>query len=124
MKMNRRIARAVFFFLPAAMMLLLPITSSVLSALNEDEAYSSHLRVEARHTAKDFPPDGDLSKEVWKKSKWIEFDHNPSGKSAYPGAATRVALAWTENSIYLAFWCKYDSLNVYEGEDVRKERWE
>ena len=72
--MNRRIARAVFFYLPAAMMLLLRITSSVLSALNEDEAYSSNLRVEARHTAKDFAPDGDLSKEVWKKAKWIEFD--------------------------------------------------
>jgi len=122
--MNRRIARAVFFYLPAAILLLLPTASSRLSALNEDETYSSNLRVEARHTAKDFPPDGDLSKEVWKKAKWIEFDHNPSGKSTYPSAATRVALAWSENSLYLAFWCKYDSLNVYEGEDIRKERWE
>jgi hypothetical protein len=123
MKMKSPIARTAFFYLPAAVIVLLPI-ASLGSASREEQTYSSKVLVEARHTAKDFSPDGDLSKEVWKKAKWIEFDHNPSGKSAYPGAATRVAVAWTENSIYVAFSCKYDSLNVYEGEDIQKERWE
>ena len=82
--MNRPITRAVFFCLPAAILLFLPVASSGLPRSNEDETYSSNLQVEARLTAKDFSPDGDLSKEVWKKAKWIEFDHNPSGKLAYP----------------------------------------
>ena len=37
---------------------------------------------------------------------------------------TRVAVVWSDRYIYFAFSGHYESLNVYEGEDIAKERWE
>ena len=37
--------------------------------------------------------------------------------------STRVASLWTETYIYFAFWSRYDSLNLYEGENPNVERW-
>jgi len=119
--MNRWIVDAAFFNLVAVTMLLLPGVSAKQSAGKEEPTYSSDAEVEARRT-KDFAPDGDLSKKIWKRAKWVEFDHDMSGKSKLPNAATRVAVAWSEGAIYFAFECRYDVLNVYEGEDVSKER--
>src|ERR1700760_4420885 len=86
--------------------------------------YLSDSATEATHSATDFMPDGDLSKPVWKKAKWVEFDHDPTGKTENPAVATRVAAVWSERFVYFAFSGKYESLNVYEGEDISKERWE
>ena len=119
--MKRLVAGAAFFG-------LLGITSLVTrgmglnqSAQKEATAYSGNAEVEARRT-KDFAPDGDLSKKIWKQAKWVEFDHDMSGKTKLANAATRVAVAWSDDAIYFAFECKYDALNVYEGEDASKER--
>ena len=89
-----------------------------------EEAYSSSVAAETRHSSTNFLPDGDLSKALWKHAKWVEFDHQASGKSHYPEAETRVASLWTETHIYFAFASRYDSLNVYEGEDPKAERWQ
>ena len=35
-----------------------------------------------------------------------------------------MASRWTATHLYFAFRCKYSTLNVYEGEDASKERWE
>lgn len=94
------------------------------TASTDEHQYLSSIQAEAKRSATDFPPDGNLSKEIWKRAKWIEFDHAASGKTKHPNALTRVAAAWTDNFIYFAFWCRYDSLNIYEGEDISKERWE
>jgi hypothetical protein len=89
-----------------------------------DQAYSSSIQGEAKRSSIDFTPDASLSEEIWNKTEWVEFDHDLAGRSEHPEALTRVAATWTEDSIYFAFRCRYDSLNVYEGEDVSKERWE
>jgi alpha-galactosidase len=47
-----------------------------------------------------------------------------SGRPEYPESATEVASFWTANYVYFAFRCKYTTLNIYEGEDAAKERWE
>jgi len=86
--------------------------------------YTSNVRINSRFASDNFAPDGDLSKPVWKEAEWVKFDHDMSGQRAYPQAETQVAGAWTPTYVYFAFRSKYSTLNVYEGEDVAKERWE
>ena len=86
--------------------------------------YTGDAHIDAKRTADDFSPDGKLSKKAWKDAPWTEFSHSMSGTASYPEQATRVASLWTGKYIYFAFSCKYDALNVYEGEDLSKERWE
>lgn len=86
--------------------------------------YTSDVRIDAKRAAADFALDGDLNKQVWKHVHWIEFSHSMSGKASHPEQATRVASLWTDKYVYFAFSCKYDALNVFEGEGISKERWE
>jgi len=89
-----------------------------------EEAYSSSAQLEATRASAEFVPDGDLTKPQWKRAKWVEFDNDASGKAHYPEAATRVASLWTDTYIYFVFSSRYDSLNIYEGEDPKTERWQ
>ena len=86
--------------------------------------YSSDVQLQAKRSASDFVPDGDLSKSAWKHAQWTQFDHDASGKSHYPELATRIAAVWTPTNIYFAFSAHYESLNVYEGEQPSAERWQ
>jgi Carbohydrate family 9 binding domain-like len=86
--------------------------------------YSSDVHIDAKPAAADFTPDGNLSKKAWKNANWVEFSHSMSGNANYPAQATRVASLWSGKYIYFAFSCKYEVLNVFEGEDTSKERWE
>jgi alpha-galactosidase len=95
-----------------------------LSAAQTQENYTSDLQVQANRADADFTTDGNLSKKAWKNAHWIEFSHSMSGAASYPDQSTRVAVLWTDKYIYFAFSCKYDALNVFEGEDISKERWE
>jgi len=121
--MNRWGRRAAVFSAFSAMILLWGRTQPQ-PTVRADQEYSSSIQDEAKRSPIDFTPDASLSQEIWNKTEWVEFDHNLSGRSKHPGALTSVAAAWTDDSIYFAFRCRYDSLNVYEGEDVSKERWE
>lgn len=89
-----------------------------------DKEYSSSSEAAASYSANDFAVDGNLSKPSWKAAKWFEFDHDPTGKTENPSIKTRVASIWTDRYVYFAFSGRYESLNVYEGEDVSEERWE
>lgn len=100
----------------------LPFARSV-SGQSENQ-YSSSSETVATYSGTDFALDGDLSKNVWQRAKWSEFDHDPTGKTENPAFKTRVAAVWSGRYIYFAFSGHYKSLNVYEGEDVTKERWE
>ena len=88
------------------------------------EPYSSNLAIEARRVPSEFAADGNLEKSAWKHARWVEFDHDASGKSHYPTLATRVASLWTPTQVYFAFSARYDSLNFYEGEQSAAERWQ
>ena len=94
------------------------------TASRPEEAYSSSMEAETRYGSTNFLPDGDLTKSHWKHAKWVEFDNDASGRSRYPESETRVASLWTETYIYFAFSSRYDSLNTYEGEDPKAERWQ
>src|SRR5256885_255893 len=114
---------ALFIGIPAAVALLTSVLARHAGSMAE-EAYSSNVQLEVRHSSAEFVPDGDLSKANWKNANSAQFDHDAPGKVHYPEVATRVAALWTEKYIYFAFWSHYDSLNVYEGEDSAKERWQ
>jgi len=122
--MNRWALGAAVFSALSAMTLSLWATNPEQSTVRVDRPYSSSVQAEAMRSATDFTVNGGFSEGVWKKAKWVEFDHDLTGRSKYPGALTSVAAAWTDESIYFAFRCRYDSLNIFEGEDVSKERWE
>src|SRR5262249_7365704 len=89
-----------------------------------DAVYKTNATLEAKHATSDFAPDANLDKKIWKHAKWAEFDHSMDGKTPFPAEKTRVTAVWTEKYVYFAFWCKYEHLNVFEGEDAEKERWE
>jgi len=89
-----------------------------------DDVYKATTTLEAKHSSSDFALDANLSKKTWEEAKWVEFDQSMDGKTAYPTEKSRVAAVWTEKYVYFAFWCKYERLNTFEGEDPAKERWE
>jgi hypothetical protein len=88
------------------------------------QSYTSDMQLQAKRSSGDFLPDGDSSKPSWKDAESVEFDTEASGKSHLPEISTRVASVWTGTHIYFLFWCRYDSLNVYQGEDPKIERWQ
>ncbi len=113
---------------PPLAMILPPVLFFLLLASwmspRKPNPYTSDAEINSKFSPQDFPPDGDLSKNAWKAAEWIRFDHDTSGKLHFPDALTEVASFWTQSHVYFAFRCRYRTLNVYEGEDPSKERWE
>jgi hypothetical protein len=103
---------------------LIPFSLPGQTAAIPQPSYASATQLLAKKSPVDFQPDGDLSKPAWKNAISANFDHDVSGKSHYPEVSTRVSSVWTETHVYFSFWCRYDSLNVYEGEDPTVERWQ
>jgi alpha-galactosidase len=86
--------------------------------------YTGTVRIISHHASKDFVPDGDLDKAVWKNASRARLGNNADPGKPEPDAATEVAAAWTESSLYFAFWNTFTVLNTYEGEDPKIERWQ
>ena len=112
------------FFVSAAVIATLTASFVRQASSKPEQAYSSNMEAETKHSSVDFAPDADLTKLSWRHSKWAEFDNDALGKSHHPEVATRVASLWTNAYIYFAFSGRYDSLNIYEGEDPKTERWQ
>ena len=79
--------------------------------------------IESEFADHDFQPDGNLDKPVWTNVRRVRFDEAAFTREPYPQAETVVASRWTARYLYLAFWCHYQTLNVFEGEDPTPERW-
>lgn len=86
--------------------------------------YTSNVRTVSHYSLRDFTPDGDLEKAVWRGAEWVACDHDMKGLKRYPEQETRVASVWSGAHIYFAFRSAYTELNIYEGEDPANERWE
>ncbi len=89
----------------------------------EKKQYIRKVTMTSKFLAADFVPNGDLSKDVWKDATRVTLGDRISHKPL-PGSETQAASLWTLRYIYFAYWCRYGSLNIYEGEDPAKERWE
>jgi Carbohydrate family 9 binding domain-like len=119
-----RLALLLLFVLVSVALKARTFASAQATVDQASNQYLSSVETIATYSANDFAVDGNLSKAVWKHAKWIEFDHDPTGKTENPPVKTRVAAVWSARYVYLAFSGRYESLNVYEGEDISKERWE
>ena len=92
--------------------------------MSASSPYTSSLQTTAQFSREDFSPDGNLEKPAWRKAQWVTFSHDAFSPKSYPVSETAVASSWTAAYVYFAFRCKYATLNVYEGEDPAKEKWE
>jgi hypothetical protein len=118
-------SRTVFVLVAVSVVLGTSVRVFALTVPSQtDNQYLSSSEAVATYSHDDFAPDGNLSKKEWKDAKWVEFDRDPSGKTENPSIKTRVATIWSDRYVYFAFSGRYESLNVYEGEDISKERWE
>ena len=89
----------------------------------EKKQYIRKVSMTSKSLAADFVPNGDLTKSLWKDAARETLGDRMSHKPL-AGSETRVASLWTPHYIYFAYWCRYQSLNIYAGEDPAKERWE
>jgi len=110
--------------LTAAPFTLLPFSGLRQIAAMPQPSYVSDMQLHSKRSPVGFLPDGDPSKPSWKRAESVEFDTSASGTSRFPEISTRVASVWTETHIYFLFRCRYDSVNVYQGEDPKVERWQ
>jgi Carbohydrate family 9 binding domain-like len=115
-----------FPVLLVAILSLAPPASVVFAQgpVSSTQSYSGQVALEAKQVSADFTPDANLGKKVWQKAQWSQFEKSISGKDEYAENRTRVAAAWSDKYVYFAFICNYDVLNVFEGEDISRERWE
>ncbi|MFN8009248.1 MAG: carbohydrate-binding family 9-like protein [Terriglobia bacterium] len=100
------------------------VAEGTANSVKPPSPYTSEALINSKFLSRDFLPDGDLNKKAWKETKWVRFSHDAQGSPDYPQAMTEVASRWTTEYVYFAFRCKYSVLNIYEGEDALKERWE
>jgi hypothetical protein len=84
--------------------------------------YLHDLTITSKFIPGDFNPDGDLTKKVWRHAPRVQFDNEVRAEKAFPDSETQVGSLWTPEYVYLGYQCKYRELNVYEGEDISKER--
>jgi alpha-galactosidase len=110
--------------LAGATFTLLPFSRPTQLVSMPQQSYATDIQLQSKRSPVDFLPDGNLSKPLWKHAESVEFDSDASGKSQHPELSTRLASLWTETHIYFAFWARFDSLNVYQGEDPQVERWQ
>jgi len=69
----------------------------------------------------DFVPDGDLGKKVWAAPSRVRFACDAFRGTEYPTSETTVACLWTSEYLYLAYWCRYESLFYFPPEELCSE---
>jgi hypothetical protein len=91
-------------------------------AAHVPSSMSAHPVIISEFSSVDVVPDGELGK-FWATAKRVRFNEAAYTRKKYPKAETMVASRWTAKYLYLAFWCHYQKLNIFEGEDPAPERW-
>src|SRR5207249_4884490 len=77
----------------------------------------------AKHIERDFVPDGDLDKGVWKSAPEVWVERNSVNAARRSELRTRVQALWSDVNLYLAFRCPYGKVTVYEPAQS-EERWQ
>lgn len=83
-----------------------------------------HPIIVSEFSTHDRQPDGDLDTPFWSTARQVNFDQAAFTRIPYPQSETHVASRWSRHFLYLAFWCRYETLNMFDGEDPDRERWE
>jgi alpha-galactosidase len=90
---------------------------------SQQTTYVSNSQITSKYVAKDFVPDGNLDKPVWRGASWVKVDHDAFTPATFPQSATEIASLWTGAYVYFAYRCKYTTLNLYESKDTSKDFW-
>ncbi len=77
----------------------------------------------ATRIARDFTPDGDLTKPAWKDAPAVFIERNSVNAALRPELCTRVQAVWSDKNLYLAFHCPFGKITVYEPAQPA-ERWQ
>lgn len=120
-KGGRRAARTARWLVAACVVLLCAAGFQV-EAAHVPSSKSAHPVIVSEFSKVDVVPDGNLGK-FWATAERVRFNEAAFTRKKYPKAETMVASRWTAKYLYLAFWCHYQKLNIYEGEDPGPERW-
>jgi alpha-galactosidase len=115
--------------LSLAMILIIAVGGSLIAKAAkvpgaDPQSYVSDSQTTSKFITRDFVPDGNLQKPVWRHAPWMKVDRDAYGPATYPQSMTEIASLWTPSYAYFAFRCKYTNLNVFEGGDPAKDFWE
>jgi alpha-galactosidase len=58
----------------------------------------------------------------WEHASPIGFSHDWQGRNEDPQTQTEVRLLWSDQELYLRFWCRYRSINVHRDSDANGRR--
>jgi hypothetical protein len=97
-------------------------TTGSLAQSASPQTYLNDITITSKRAVTDFVPTGDLSKDVWKGVPRVKYDVEVRANKPFADSETQAASVWTPEYLYLAYRCRYRALNVFEGEDIAKER--
>jgi hypothetical protein len=61
----------------------------------------------------DFVPNGNLDKSMWAACPRVRFNRDAFRRIEYPEIETVASGCWTDEYLYLAFWCRYEALTLF-----------
>jgi len=80
--------------------------------------------VKARRTARDFEPDGDLTKTIWQRAEPVRLEYQSRDYTARPDLSTTVRVLWSETFVYFGYECPFTKLTVFEPAQANRERFD
>jgi predicted TIM-barrel fold metal-dependent hydrolase len=79
---------------------------------------------QATRTTRDFEPDGDLSKEIWRTAKPVFMECQSRDGTARPEVSTLARFLWSEQFLYISYECPYSQLTVFEPAQSERKRFD
>lgn len=80
--------------------------------------------VKARRTARDFEPNGDLTKTIWETATPVLLEYQSRDNTARPDLSTTVRILWSEAFLYLGYQCPFTKLTIFEPVQAERERFD
>ncbi len=78
--------------------------------------------VKARHTTRDFEPDGDLAKAIWQTAAPARLECVCRDGSVRPELSTSVRILWSADFLYLGYECPCAKLTVFDPPQFDRKR--
>jgi len=80
--------------------------------------------LKARHTRRDFEPDGDLTKTLWQTTSATRVETEAGEGGIRPELSTAVRCLWSDDYLYLAYRCPYTELTVFKPSQGERKRFD
>ena len=80
--------------------------------------------LQARRTARDFVPDGDLTKTLWQTVTPVFMDAQAGDGHIRASLSTTVRCLWSSNYLYLAYSCPFTNLTTFDPPQEKPKRFD